>query len=188
MIDLALTRLEGLAVHFVGNKLREEKLFISQEPTEVNEDEEAVLLKFFLKSFNTEELFRFTHPSDLELNEIYSFASKLFEKPSTFGKQSKNIANHLYSCSTHPKIKGGELYVAYFSNCIVDGKEVEAIGLFKTESKEKYLDAALKKEAYRLNFHEGVPLGKVEKGCLTLTFTGFQIRLKYQNDRLKAVE
>ena len=72
MLDLALTRLEGLAVHFVGNKLREEKLFISQEPVaDLNEEEEALLLKFFLKSFNTEELFRFTHPSDLELNEIY---------------------------------------------------------------------------------------------------------------------
>ncbi|CAN5439051.1 nucleoid-associated protein [soil metagenome] len=167
MIDLSIARLEGLAIHFVGNKFREEKLFISQEPIEdLDEDEEDMLLKYFLKSFNTEEIFRFTHPSDLELNEIYSFATKLFERPGTFGKQSKNIANHLYSCSTHPKIKGGELYVAYFSHCIVDGKEVEAIGLFKTESKEKYLDATLKKEAYRLNFHEGVPLGKVEKGCL----------------------
>ncbi len=167
MLDLALARLEGLAVHFVGNKLREEKLFISQEPiVDLGEDEEILLLKFFLKSFNTEELYRFTHPSDLHLNEIFSYATKLFEKPDAFAKQSKNMANHLYACSTHPKVKGGELYVAYFSHCIVDGEEVDAIGLFKTESKEKYLDASLKKDAYRLNFHEGVPLGKVEKGCL----------------------
>lgn len=169
MLDLALARMEGLVVHFVGNKLREEKLFISNEPvTELDEDEEAMLLKFFMKSFNTEELYRFTHPSELSLNEIYTFASKLFADPDTFAKQSKNMANHLYACSTHPKVKGGELYVAYFSHCVINGEEVDAIGLFKTESKEKYLDATMKKEAYRLHFHEGVPLGKVEKGCLIL--------------------
>jgi hypothetical protein len=169
MLDLGLTKLEGLTVHFVGNKFRDEKLFIAQEPVaEPDPDEEAILLKFFLKSFNTEELYRFAHPSDIQLNEVWSFASKLFASSKEFGKQSKNMANHLYACSTHPKIKGGEFYVAYFSHCILDGEEVDAIGLFKTESKEKYLDATLKKDGYRLQFHEGVPMSKVEKGCLIL--------------------
>ena len=57
----------------------------------------------------------------------------------SFQHNSRQIAKHLYDISSHPKIKGGELYVTYFSNMVLDGDTVDAVGIFKSETKETYL-------------------------------------------------
>lgn len=39
----------------------------------------------------------------------------------------------------HPKINGGELYIAYFKDCVIDGQLTDGVGIFKSETKETYL-------------------------------------------------
>lgn len=40
----------------------------------------------------------------------------------------------------HPQIKSEECYVVYFSDCRFGGKPTDALGLFKSETRNTFLD------------------------------------------------
>lgn len=160
--------LELLSIHKVGNASQEESLICSQEPLQLQDETIGqLLLSYFIQPFsNAAEYFRFYHEADLQLNEIFQYCRRIFENRDNFHEQSINIAKHLYKHSTHPKIKGGELYVAYFSKCQVDGEDVEAIGIFKSETRDTYLKVYLSNESYQVNYDDGINISKLDKGCL----------------------
>jgi hypothetical protein len=160
--------LELLSIHKVGNATNEEALICSQESLELQDETiSQLLLTYFIQPFtNSAEYFRFFHEADLQLNEIFQYCRRIFENRDNFHEQSVNIAKHLYKHSTHPKIKGGELYIAYFSKCQVDGEDVEALGIFKSETRDTYLKVFLANESYQLNYEDGININKLDKGCL----------------------
>ena len=100
------------------------------------------------------------------MNEVYVCASKIFENPESILDQSLNMAKHLYEQSIHPKVKGGEFYVVYFKDCIVDDSKVDAIGLFKSENKDTFLKVYHKGEGFEIESERGVNINKLDKGCL----------------------
>lgn len=160
--------LELLTIHKVGNGNNDEPLVLSQQPLELQDETiGTLLLSYFIQPFaNAAEYFRFTHEADIQLNEVYKYCSLIFENKDNFQDQSVNIAKHLYKHSTHPKIKGGELYITHFSKCQVDGEEVEAIGIFKSENRDTYLKVFLNDDNYQLNYDDGININKLDKGCL----------------------
>ena len=108
--------LNQLVIHEVGNKVADENLKLSRKLTDVSDESIKDLLnRYFLAPFKSEEYFHFSHSSDVNLNEMYSFATKIFADPDSFFLQSINIAKHLYEQSAHPNIKSGEMYIAYFT-------------------------------------------------------------------------
>lgn len=108
----------------------------------------------------------FYHEADLNLNEVYAYASKIFENPKTLGEQSVNLAKHLYEHSNHPKIKGGEFYVVYFDECTINGETVDAVGLFKSENKDTFLKIYPSEDGFEIESQQGVDINKLDKGCL----------------------
>ena len=126
----------------------------------------TILLKYFIPSFNPDELFRFVHPTDLSLNEVYTFVAKIFEEPELLHEQSIEIAKHLYEQSMHPKISSGELYVVYFTGLMVGETKQRAIGIFKSENKDTFIKADYDKPDFKLNWDDGINANKIEKGCL----------------------
>jgi hypothetical protein len=114
------------------------------------------------------------------MNEIYNYCGYIFDNPDeNFYEQSINILKHLYEKSNHVKVKGGELYVAYFKDCIVDDEMVDAIGIFKAENKNTFLKLKLDEdEEWTLDFEEGTDVAKLDKGCLVFNMeqeTGFRV-------------
>jgi hypothetical protein len=169
MVDFANADIEQLAIHFAGNKFKEEgyKLTDRDVLNDIGDDEQPLLLKFFLRPFTTEEFYSFSHSSDVGLNEIYNFAGQVFANPSLFKSLSIDICKHLYECSMHPKIKAGELYVALFSNCNINGQQVNALGIFKSESKDKFINIEFNKTSLsKINFLEGIDPKHLDKGCI----------------------
>lgn len=158
--------IKSLYVHAVGNKLEEEGCSISEKAIALDADLEPILLDFFLKHFKTEQHYNFYHDADLYLNEIYTYIGTIFNDFTMLGEQSKNIAKHLYNCSEHPKIKRGELYVVYFKDCEINNEKVDAIGLFKTENKDVFLDIERTTESFDIEPKEGIDIKKLDKGCL----------------------
>ncbi len=166
MHQLESTKLQHLSVHFVGNKVTNESLLLTEEEVEVSEPLENTLKDFFFKPFKPSEYFHFTHPSNVELNEVYSYVSQIFKDYNTFHENSKNLASHLYRAANHANIKGGEFYVAYFSNVAIEGETVNAIGLFKTEHKELFLKIQPQAEHFELEAIEGININKLDKACI----------------------
>ncbi|MGE7778024.1 nucleoid-associated protein [Chitinophaga caseinilytica] len=184
--------LELLTIHKVGNGNNDEPLVLSQQPLELQDETiGTLLLSYFIQPFaNMAEYFRFTHEADIQLNEVYKYCSLIFENKDNFQEQSVNIAKHLYKHSTHPKIKGGELYITHFSKCQVDGEEVEAIGIFKSETRDTYLKVFLNDENYQLNYDDGININKLDKGCLVFNIEseeGFKVSIVDSNSKQEAV-
>lgn len=182
MLNLKGTRLKALAIHKIGSKPRNEGFLAAQGLFPVNELNQGLLEDFFLKPFRNEAFFSFTHPESLEENPVYTYARTAFQGIGTgeLLDQSIRILEHLYEVSVHPNIRGGELYVAYFSDAQVEGMEADAIGIFKTEQKDIFLTVDEAEEGLQLQITEGVNTRKIDKGCLifnTWTDEGYHVLL-----------
>ena len=76
------------------------------------------------------------------------------------------IAQLLYEQSNHPHIKSGELYVAYLTHITLDNTKVEAIGIFKSEMKQNFLQFEQGQSQLEILLEEGVNVNRLDKGCL----------------------
>jgi hypothetical protein len=166
MIDLTKSMLSKIVIHNVGNKNRDELCRYSSSIIEPNEDVRNLLHHYFITPFKSEEYNCLYHESDINLNEVYSFVSKIFEDNNLFYEQSINLSKHLYQQSLHPKIKGGEFYVTYFKGCQIGTKEVDAIGLFKSENKDTFLKVYQVGHNYEVQSDNGININRLDKGCI----------------------
>ena len=166
MIYCEKSALKYVIVHIVGNKSFNENVIYSASETILDEDLVGVLNMYYLQSFKTEEYYQLYHESDLVLNEVYTYVSKIFDEPKQLYEQSVNLAKHLYEQSTHPRIKGGEFYTVYFKDCIFDGETLDAVGLFKNVNKETFLKVLRENGSFNLVSDKGINIKKLDKGCL----------------------
>jgi len=166
MIQFHETALKDLILHRIGRKSSEEEIVYSKDLLQIDKNLEEVLLKYFLLSFRSEEYFNFYHESDIALNEVFVYVSRIFSEPGSLSEQSLSIARHLYEKSNHPRIKGGELYVVYFTDCLVNGERTDAIGLFKSENKDIFLKISHSSDNFEIESDNGVNINKLDKGCL----------------------
>lgn len=184
-VHFSEAQLGEIILHKVGRKQEEEGVQIAKSALTVDENLRETLKNYFLNAFKAEAFYRLHHESDLMMNEVYAYASYIFENKEEFYPQSINILKHLYEKSTHNKIVGGELYVAFFDDCVFDDELVRAIGIFKTETKDKFIKLTSGDENgdetgsdWGLICEEGTSLANLDKGCLILETgadTGFRV-------------
>lgn len=183
-MDLSNATLKLVSVHLVGNKGNGHDLVTSKRPIELGENDSFILKESFLSKFTDEkDLYAFHHPSSLDYNEVYNYCLQILADESIFHANSISIAKHLFESSTHPKIKSGELYVCLFEGCRVNDAYVEAVGLFKTETKSNFLDLDVSTNDISLMMREGVDVAKFDKACIvfpTNAESGFDV-LIYDN-------
>jgi hypothetical protein len=170
MIKYSEAVIKQIAVHQVGNKQEGEDLFLSEDNIALTSKQlHDILLKYFLSNFNSPERFEFTFSNgDFTLNPIYQYATTLFDKPKSFHEQSVNLAKHLYETSLHPNIKSGDFYVALLENIEIDGQAVDAVGVFKSETKDTFLKLLSHSGSFQLEHELGINTNKLDKGCLIL--------------------
>jgi len=166
MIYCENSAIRGVILHYVGNKINDEKIKFAKSALNTNEFINSLLVRYFIASFKSNEYFNLYHESDLLLNEIFVYVSKIFDNPDSLFEQSVNLAKHLYEQSIHPKIKGGEFYTVYFKDCIIDGITTDAVGLFKSENKDTFLKVYPSGDGFEIESEKGVNINKLDKGCL----------------------
>lgn len=166
-MNFHVAALQNLSVHYIGNKSSEEGMVLSKETLALEADLKTKVKDYFLNRFVS--VFgknKFDHPSSLQYNEVYNFAEGIFSASSSFHLTSVQIAQHLYKHSSHAKIKGGELYVCHFTDCIFEDETVDAVGIFKTENKSSFFEVTEKQARFSIKLREGIDLNKLDKGCL----------------------
>ncbi len=193
MITFFETSLDILSVHRLGNKALDEFYILSDQALSINDEVlKNLLIKYFLSSFEkTNEVYRFTHSSgDNNLNELFHFSSMIFSEKDSFHDLSGNITKYLYDISNHPKIKSGELYIGLFNNLQLEGELLNAIGIFKSETKESYLKVSPEKGGFSISYEEdAINIQKLDKGCLifnTEKEDGYKVILIDQTNRTDA--
>jgi hypothetical protein len=170
MLDFSLVSLTQVSVHQIGNKTNGEPLLISKETlTDRDPDLEELLLQYFLKPFHQPTYYHLTFSNDdHEMNPVYHYARQCFESPDSFHIQSIHLAKHLYETALHPNINPGDFYVAKFSHMQYEGNTVEALGIFKAETKDHFLKMKRSGANFLVNYDAGTPVDKLDKGCLIL--------------------
>jgi hypothetical protein len=168
MINLYSTHIASLSIHRVGNKSRNEGVFLSAQPYKLDDELTPLLKEYFFKPFRDKEenYYQFKHEADLEFHELFTVVSEIFEQPETIHEKSKTIAKYLFDQSMHPHIKSGELYVAFLENLQIDNEKVQGIGIFKSEIKQDFLQFSEKEHQLDAILQQGVNLNKLDKGCL----------------------
>lgn len=168
MINLYNTQIASLSIHRVGNKSKNEGMILSTEPYKMDDEIRPLLKEFFLKPFRDKEenYFQFAHDTDLEFHELYQEVNTIFENPERIHEHSKTITKHLFDQSLHPHIKSGEVYVAFLEGVQLDNEKMNAIGIFKSEIKQDFLQFSEKENQLEAFLQQGVNLNKLDKGCL----------------------
>ncbi|MEN9686079.1 MAG: hypothetical protein RLZZ28_1865 [Bacteroidota bacterium] len=167
MTNIDSVDLQQVIVHRVGNPSRGEMLQLSSQPLTLNDAiVRGLLTQYLLGAFNEHEQYCFTHLSDLAMNEVYQYVQAIFDDPKKFTAKTAQLAQFLYSKSTHAKVKEGELYVARFTNIPFGTDYTEAIGIFKSETKETFLKIFPHGENWELIAEDGININKLDKGCL----------------------
>ena len=168
-MDFKNVSLKKLIIHFVGNKNNAEPLQLSKKAVTPDEELTTILQESLLAKFkNNHEYHSFHHPSSLQFNEVYNYCKHLFSEPDSFEALSETVAKHLYAASLHPKIKGGEFYVAFFEGLPVEGRMHKAICFFKTENKALFLEVPPYNGSFDVHMKEGIELNKMDKSCLVI--------------------
>ncbi|GAA4791590.1 nucleoid-associated protein [Olivibacter ginsenosidimutans] len=172
MLSFFEASLAELAVHRVGNKMLDEHYILSDHPLQLQDELlPKLLMQYFLSPFEkVQEVYHLSHSSGhLELNELYHFAKLFFEGEADFHYIGQQITKHLYESSNHPKIKAGEVYVAHFEQVQLEGEVIQALGIFKSETKETYLKVYPEQGGFKLDYEENaINIQKLDKGCLIL--------------------
>ncbi|MFN0200618.1 MAG: nucleoid-associated protein [Bacteroidia bacterium] len=167
MFDFTQTQLTQAVVHRIGNKARTEGYIVSQKPIQTDtEIVQSLLLKYFLSPFKGEHLFNFSYENEVGKNDLFVMANEIFENPDTLYENSIKIAQLLYEKSEHPKIKAGELYVAYLKDCVLEDELADVIGIFKSETKETYIKVEQNQTGFDIRYDNGININNLDKGCL----------------------
>jgi len=168
MINLYPCQIQCISLHRVGNKSKAEPVFLSQAPYSSDDETTGLLKEYFFKPFREKEenYYQLAHEIDLEFNEVYKLVTEIFEEPEKAHQVSINLTKHLYEQSNHPHIKSGEVYITHLTDILLDNKKTDAIGIFKSEIKQDFLQFSENDNNLNLLVQEGINLNKLDKGCL----------------------
>lgn len=168
-----------VALHRVGNKATEEGFVLSHHALPLTEQLQDLLVRYFISPFKVEEYYNLFDENNLIENAVYHHIENIFSDPESLLEESQQLAQLLYEQSTHPNIKGGDFFCVYFKECQLNGETMDAVGLFKSETKESFLQVLHNDEQwsakenersatadFHLKVEQGININKLDKGAL----------------------
>ena len=94
-MDFSTASIDKLIVHQVGNKQKDEGVYLSHHVQRVESDLEKRLLYYFLKPFQYEnDLYNFSNSSILQFNEVYMYTKITFSGDK---ENSETFVRNFYS-------------------------------------------------------------------------------------------
>ncbi|MEO8591021.1 MAG: hypothetical protein ABI432_16705 [Flavobacteriales bacterium] len=160
-------QVEEFALHRLGGE-NKDNVFSDFTVTLKGEEEQEFLRKLFLKPFaNMAFTSEFTHAVSLEYNVLHGLCAEI-QAGKDLLKCSAAIAKHLIDVSQHHSIKGGDLYVTKFSGVQVGSAVYDAVGIYKFDEKEVFIESKTASGGVELSMRRGLGNLKPGKACLVL--------------------
>lgn len=168
MINFENCEIGNIVIHNIGNKYEGGELVLSETCFLPDDADVLALLKnYFLSSFKKDAFYNFCpYAGELANNPVYAAADAIFNDNAGFYEQSVRIAEQLFEQSNNPNIKPGELYVVHFRNCNIEEGVCDAVGIFKSETKDTFLKIVMNRNSYQLESDSGINIKKLDKACL----------------------
>ena len=167
MIQIDGAIIKNLILHKADTD--EESSIFNDTPVQMSEDEEEVFKKVLLKPFvSHSQTFEFKHDVGIGYNVLFNLSKSLFEEEEEFVPVSKDILKHLIASSAHPNINKGDLFIAQFYGIKINNQELEALGIYKFEDKESFIETSVAGEQMSYTLRKGIGSKKPDKACLIL--------------------
>ena len=168
MINFENCEISNIVIHSVGNKFEGGVLTLSDGCFLPDDADILNLLKsYFLSAFKKDAYYNFLpYEEELMNNPVYASVTAVFDDEQEFYRQSVEIATHLFEQSNNPNIKSGELYIVHFRNCNIEEGVCDAIGIFKSETKDTFLKIVMNQNTYQLVGESGINIKKLDKACI----------------------
>lgn len=157
MLEVSESKLSQYVIHYVSDTLILGEEAFSQPEVLL----EAAFTQLAFNKMDLDQQYEFFHETDINLNEIYTYAKLIFQQENSFLEQSKNIATHLHTASQHPNIKNGELFIGFFDNCIWNNQTKKALSIVKIDEKEMFLDVKNDQNKMIVNGIDGINVKKI---------------------------
>ncbi|HEY0976664.1 MAG TPA: nucleoid-associated protein [Flavobacteriales bacterium] len=158
---------EEFALHRLGGE-NKDNVFSDFTVTLKGEEEQDFLRRLFLKPFaNMAFTSEFTHAVGLEYNVLHGLCNGIAEGKDLL-QASEAITKHLIDVSQHHKIKGGDLFVAKLSGVQVGSAVHEAVGIYKFDEKEVFIETRTAAGGVELSLKRGFGTVRPNKACLVL--------------------
>lgn len=167
MIRIEEAIIRELIVHRVGSD--EHTMTVSSHlPDYTVEEDAGTFKKILLKPFGSNtSTFEFRHEIGIDYNILFKLA-KAIHSGEDFIENTQKIAQYLVSVSKHPNIKDGDLFIAKFEDVKLGNDYYEALGVYKFEDKETYIETSTINKDVKLHFKQGIGSKKPDKACLIL--------------------
>ena len=168
-LDFESTTLTGLVLAKVGNPSRNEPLQTSKQLFHIEDSDQETLASIFLRPFKSFSLVgqKFHHHASLEKHEMNQAVETIFDAQSTLLEKGIEIATRLYSKSSHPNIKSGDLCISHLEGIRVGDEDVvQGLCILKSESVTPFLSISTSDGDLQLNTEHGINPEKIDKGCL----------------------
>ena len=156
MLEVNESTLKQYVVHYVGDTT----LFAEEAYTQPEVLLEAAFTQLAFNKVDIEQQYEFFHETNIDLNEVYTYAQAIFSDTKNFYTQSKHIATHLQSASQHPYIKAGELFIGLFENCLWHTEAKRVLAIVKIDEKEMFLDVKNEGDKMIVNGIDGINVRK----------------------------
>lgn len=166
MIRIDSSCIDAVALTHIGNKYMGAQLEQIKSCTKISDSEKHDLGEYFLSRINFVEECRFKHSLGLQYNKIYSLSRDFFSKKKSLIDIGDSINQILFDSTKNAKIKEGYLFVVSFRHCIEENREIEALGIFKAETFDTFLQCNFSNEGPNITSLEGISLHKLDKGCI----------------------
>ena len=160
-------QIEEFAMHRIGSG-EAPSVFSDFTVTLKGEEEQVFLRKLFLKPFaNMAFTSEFTHAVSLEYNVLHRLCADIHSGQDLL-QGSEAIARHLIDVSQHHNINGGDLYVTKFSEVQIGSALYDAVGIYKFDEKEVFIESKMMSGMIELSMKRGLGSNKPNKAVLVV--------------------
>jgi hypothetical protein len=172
MKDFTVARAQEAFCHFVGNKAFEESVLLSKGPMDLSsaavQETMSLLIRNATKS---DEIYHFSQVG-IEDNPMLRWVAPVFESSEKLDEQSEYIARHLLDQTDNPSLKGGYLSLVYFTGCMFENKEIDALAIFKFENTVDVFMPQSAENVIDLAKATGLNASSADKSCVIINMEG----------------
>jgi hypothetical protein len=123
--------------------------------------------------------FIFDHEVNIELNPVRKLLLDYFRGVSNFHEMTVGVMKVL--AASEKNISEGEVYMTAFDQIIYDQKPCQAVGIFKIDGKQSFIESSLMDDQLALTLTKGIGIKDLNKGALIILDQNEMILKVFQN-------
>jgi hypothetical protein len=127
-------------------------------------DLQDAMNRFFWSHFKTPEWYCF---SEVPENTMYNIACSIFDDGQLFADKAVQFLHYYQKVSTNDA-SDAVLFVGYFSELAIDDEITDAIGIFKANNRDTFMQLISNGNYVEIDLAEGIFTGQPQMGCVIL--------------------